>query len=323
MTTIRLTLAHSPDSDDMVMWWPLTGQRGPDGRAVEGPLGRPAIDPGRFVFAAVARDVEVLNKLASGGGAPAGGVTPVRGGEAYDITAISCATYARCAGVYRITDGGASFGEGYGPKVVVREGNSVRDAGELRGRRIAVPGRGTTAFLTLSLMLGSRADAAAFEAVEMLFSEIPGAVARGEVDAGLLIHEAQLSFAELGLRPVVDVGAWWAGSTGLPLPLGLNVVRRDLDERFGLGTCGEVSRLLSRSIAHAKANLADSKAFLRLNMGDRTEWANDALVERYLSMYVSGMTLSMGERGRVAIERLLSAGAASGLCPAVGRVDVV
>ncbi len=320
---ITLSLAHSPDSDDLVMWWPLTGMRGPDGVAVDGPLGRPVIETGRFRFETAARDVEALNRLVVGGkDTPSVGgadTSPAGAGEddPYDITAISCAAYPFIADRYAITRSGGSFGEGYGPKVVVREDAGVRTVGALRGKRVAVPGVRTSAFLTLTLMLG------AFEHVEMLFSEIPGAVARGEVDAGLLIHEAQLTFAEQGLRAVGDVGVWWQGETGMALPLGLNVIRRDLDARYGAGTVAEVSAMLSASIRHSVEHADDSHRFLVLNAGERTEWNDRALVDKYLSMYVSGLTMDMGDAGVAAIRELLSRGAAAGVVPACVRVDPV
>lgn len=305
---ITLSLAHSPDSDDLVMWWPLTGMRGPEGVPVEGALGRPAIDTGRFRFETVGRDVEELNKLVVGETTPVG---------AYDITAISCAAYPFIADRYAITRSGGSFGEGYGPKVVVRGDSSVRTVEGLRGKRVGVPGVRTSAFLTLSLMLSG------FEHREMLFSEIPGAVDRGEVDAGLLIHEAQLTFEDQGLRAVADVGVWWGAQTGMPLPLGLNVVRRDLDERHGAGTVAEVASMLSASIRHAVEHADESHRFLLLNAGDRTEWEDRALVDKYLSMYVSALTLDLGDRGERAIRELLSRGSAAGVVPPCDRIDPV
>ena len=317
---VTLTLAHSPDSDDLVMWWPLTGMRGPDGVAVEGPLGRPVIETGRFRFETVARDVEELNKLVvreRSGGAGSPTLQEGRGRKSYDITAISCAAYPFIADRYAITRSGGSFGEGYGPKVVVREDAGVGGVEDLRGKRVAVPGVRTSAFLTLTLMLGR------FEHVEMLFSEIPGAVARGEVDAGLLIHEAQLTFEDQGLHAIADVGVWWQNETGMPLPLGLNVIRRDLDERFGAGTVDEIAGMLTASIRHAVEHADDSHRFLVLNAGERTEWNDRALVDKYLGMYVSGLTMDMGEKGVAAIRELLSRGAAAGLTPVCERVDPV
>ena len=354
----ELTLAHSPDSDDLVMWWPLTGMRGPDGELVGGDLGRPAVDTGRFSFRCVGEDVEALNKRAIGcaqGETAHRAVPPgenvhraVPPGETahgavapYDITAISCHAYPHIKYVYRITSSGGSFGEGYGPKVVVREDSGILSVDDLKSGRsvVAVPGVNTTAFLTLSLMMGEFGDSegdttaptascgtrigAAFEFVEMPFEKVVGAVASGKVDAGLLIHEAQLTFEAAGLRAVADVGAWWGERTGLPLSLGLNVVRRDLDVRFGSGSWEEVSQILSASIRYAVEHKEDSRRFLLMHSEGREEWQDDELVERYLKMYVSELTLDMGEVGQRAIRELLLRGAAAGLCPEPGAVDVV
>ena len=157
----------------------------------------------------------------------------------------------------------------------------------------------------------------------MLFSEIPGAVVRGEVDAGVLIHEAQLTFAAMGLREVVNLGAWWGTTTDLPLPLGLNVVRRDLDTRHGAGTVAAVGRVLAASVRYAVDHPEQSRAYLRAHRGDRAEWDDDALLDEYLRRYVSGLSVDMGERGRAAIGEFLGRGAAAGLCAAVGEVEVV
>ncbi len=318
---VTLRLAHSPDSDDMVMWWPLAGLS-EHGRPVPGDRG-PRVDTGRFRFTLEPRDVEALNRA-------------VRDGDDadLDVTAISCAAYAHAAGRWLITDCGGSFGEGYGPKVVVREDSPIRTVDDLRGTTLAVPGTRTTAFLTLSLLLGSTRDHPAFDHREMLFSDVPSAVldgpaGRGGADAGLLIHEAQLTFASMGLREVADLGRLWAERTAgepdgpLPLPLGLNVVRRDLDGRFGPGAAAEVSRILSASVRYAVGHPEESREFLRLNRGDRTEWDDPALLDRYLSMYVSDLTVSMGGRGRRAIDRLLRTAAEAGLCPDPGPAQVV
>ena len=306
--TITLTLAHSPDADDLVMWWPLVGVRDATGTPVAGDLGRPRVDTGRYRFELVARDVEALNKTAIEGGAP------------YDITAISCAAYPRLADRYAITRSGASFGENYGPRVVVREDSDLGSLDALRNADplVAIPGVHTSASLTLHLIHpGVRTE-------PMLFSEIPGAVVSGRVDAGVLIHEAQLTFGALGLRELGDLGRWWHGDTGgLPLPLGLNVVARSLDDRFGGGSMSEVSGLLSRSIAIALDERDASRRYLALNNADKPEWEDPALVDRYLDMYVSPMTLDMGPRGRDAIEAFLSRGVDAGLAPDPGAIELV
>lgn len=306
---IELNLAHSPDSDDLVMWWPLVGVRTPDGRPIEGDLGQPQVDTGPFRFNLVARDVEELNKL----------VIDNRHASAYDITAISCAAYPSIAERYAITSGGGSFGENYGPRLVAREDSHLRSIDDLRTRGgvVAIPGVNTSAYMTLRMAAGD------VEIREMLFSEIPGAVARGEADAGLLIHEAQLTFGDLRLREIGDMGKWWNSETSKPLPLGLNVIRTDLDDRFGAGTCKQLAGVLNASVRCCVEMGEASRLYLQLNKGDRTEWDDPKLVDRYLSMYVSGLTIDMGERGRDAIESFLKRGAELGLCPRIENLRVL
>lgn len=314
--TIDLTLAHSPDSDDLVMWWPIVGMTDADGHPVRGERGRPAIDTGPFRFRAVARDVEELNKLAIGRASAA---------ERYDVTAISAGAYPLVQEVFRITACGGSFGENYGPKVVVREGDVARTLADVldRGGKVAVPGINTTAFLVLRLLAREARPGLEMLHREMRFDRIPGEVAGGLAVAGLLIHEAQLTFASLGLRVLVDLGEAWHGLYAEPLPLGLNVVRRDLDERFGAGTVDRLAEVLNRSVAHAVRERGASREFLRMRAGDeRPEWRDDALVDRYLSMYVSPLTLDMGDRGRRALERLYRLGSEAGLTVPVRGVDL-
>ena len=306
---IELNLAHSPDSDDLVMWWPLVGVRQPDGTPIEGELGHPQVDTGPFRFNLVARDVEELNKLVVGND----------DADAYDITAISCAAYPKIADRYAITKAGGSFGENYGPRLVAREDSALKSIEDLRshGGVVAIPGVNTSAYMTLRMAAGE------IETKEMLFSDIPGAVARGEADAGLLIHEAQLTFGEMQLREIGDMGKWWNAQTGMPLPLGLNVIRTDLDERFGEGTCQELARVLNESVQCCVRMGEASRMYLQLNKGERTEWDDPELVDRYLSMYVSGLTLDMGNRGREAIELFLGRAAEEGLCPKVEKLQVL
>ncbi|MGP1272188.1 MAG: menaquinone biosynthesis family protein [Phycisphaerales bacterium] len=313
---MNLTLAHSPDSDDLVMWWPLCGMTDAAGKPVPGELGEPAIDTGGIVFRSIAEDVEKLNRRA------------IESGD-LDITAISAHTYPHVRDTYRVTRCGGSFGEGYGPKVVVRADDPRFADGERSiarlleiGHSIAVPGRMTTAYLTLSILLREIDAAKRMTPVPMPFQEVIGAVQREEVAAGLLIHEAQLTFEDAGLKKLVDLGAWWATNRGGPLPLGLNVLRRDLEDRVE-GGCERVADLLRASVEHAVASLEKSKEFLRMRGGDRPEWNDEALVERYLSMYVSGLTRDMGDEGVAALERLLGEGAEAGLCPEPGAIDVI
>ncbi len=297
---VVISLAHSPDSDDLVMWWPLTGVRNPDGSAIEGDLGRAQVDTGRFRFELVARDVEELNQLVVGAE------------DVYDITAISCAAYPAIKDRYAITACGGSFGEGYGPRVVARADSGFKKLSDLvgSGARVAVPGVNTSAFMALNMAVGK------FEYEAMLFSEIPEAVARGEFDAGLLIHEAQLTFAELGLKKIGDMGEWWRADMGdgMALPLGLNVVARSLDERFGRGTVKEIAGILKKSVACSIAMGDASRLHLQLNKGDRTEWDDPELVDEYLAMYVSDFTADMMDGGWSAVSAFLDRGHEEGLC---------
>lgn len=338
---ITLKLAHSPDPDDAFMWWPITGKIDPV--AARGALERlgaaagalpdlallapPAIDTGRFRFRALPGDIETLNRRAAEVGD-------------LEITALSARAYADVAGRYAVTACGGSFGDGYGPKVVVRAGSSIRCDACLRTPRgnpltVAIPGMRTTAFLVFSLLMRERngaADtehAAAFEAVEMPFDRVIDAVARGEhegrrIDAGLVIHEGQLTFSACGLRQVVDLGAWWKQRTGVPLPLGVNVLRRDLDARSGPGTLTAVADLLRRSVRHALEHRAESVEYaLGFALANKTGGVTREGVERYIDLYVNRWTIDMGDAGRAAVERLLREGAAAGLCPDPGRIEPV
>ncbi|MFM9994456.1 MAG: menaquinone biosynthesis family protein [Phycisphaerales bacterium] len=308
-----LTLAHSPDPDDAFMWWPITGKVPASAmdRDRASVLSPPAIDTGRFRFRAVPGDIETLNRRAAER-------------ADLDITALSARAYADAAAKYVITACGASFGDGYGPKVVCRADAPLRCDGCLREQRpvIAVPGARTTAFLVLSLLVGAR-----FDFVEMPFHRIVEAVAQGRVGAGLIIHEAQLTFQDAGLRQLVDVGAWWGEWTGLPLPLGLNAVRRDLDRRHGSGAIAEVAATLRRSVAHANAHRAESldyaMSFAMGNLHGPEGPPSPALVARFVDMYVNRWTVDMGDAGRGAIARLLSEGAAAGLCTDPGPIETV
>jgi 1,4-dihydroxy-6-naphthoate synthase len=294
-----LTLAHSPDPDDVFMWWPITGKIDPHDpeRIVEPPV----LDTGRFRFKALPADIDVLNRRA------------IETGD-LDITAISMFAWAKVNDRYSLTCCGSSMGEGYGPKVVVRENTrDWRSEGV-----IAVPGTRTTAFLLLTLAFGRDS----FEYVEMPFDRILEAVSGGRVvdgrpvTAGLLIHQSQLTFADLGLKQILDVGAWWLERTGLPLPLGGNALRRDLETRYGTGTLGEVTRLLDRSIRHALQHRAESTEYAMRFAPEISR----AQADRYIDMYVSPLTLDAGSRGQEAIQRLLDEAAAAGMCPEVGRV---
>jgi 1,4-dihydroxy-6-naphthoate synthase len=343
--SVVLTLAHSPDPDDAFMWWPLTGKIEPpaalQGDAQTRVLEPPILDTGRFRFGALAADIEVLNRRA------------LQRGD-LDITALSVRTWAD-GGVrdrYAITACGASFGDGFGPRLVTRATDSnilcerclSKPVGG-GGVTVAIPGKGTTAFLMLGLLLKELRDRGIDGGgwgggwgveprfLEMPFDQIIPAVMSARADVGLVIHEGQLSFGDSGLCMVMDVGAWWKQRTGLKLPLGINAVRRDLDSRYGPGSLAEVSSLLRRSVRAAMErwdeSVAYTMAFAQANLrrpgtgGMGGGEASLERVERYCRMYVTSETLDMGDEGREAIRRLLAEGAAAGLCPAVGEIDIV
>ena len=304
---IRLTLAHSPDADDLVMWWPLTGLHHANGSPFSGADGKPALDTHGITFELIAADIHTLNTRAANQ-------------HDLDITAISAMTYPLVKDHYRITACGGSFGRGYGPKVVVKKDSSIMCDGCLRGQKptIAVPGDKTTAFGVLAMVLDGP-----FEHVIMPFEQIAPAVAAGEVGAGLLIHEAQLLYQSLGLREVIDLGIWWEKQTSLPLPLGLNVIHRKLDKTYGQGTSETVAQLLSQSVRYARAHPAVCQRLLLDRVGDRPEWADQTLVTRYLDMYVNDLTEDMGSQGRDALGRLFAEAASRNLCSEPGPIDIL
>jgi 1,4-dihydroxy-6-naphthoate synthase len=284
-----LRLAHSPDPDDAFMWWPLARSGG-----------SAAIDTGPFEFELVQDDIESLNQRAMAG--------------ELEITAMSCANYPRVRHLYALTSCGCSMGEGYGPKLVSRRPLKVEDL-RRRDLALAIPGLSTTAWTAAQLMLEGSTPRAAV----VPFDQIIDRVASGEFDAGLVIHEGQLTFAASGLHLVADLGQWWSGQTGLPLPLGVNAVRRDLENAGGDGTLAAISGVLQRSVRHAldcrKQSLDHARRFGRgIAM---------AQADEFVSMYVNHWTLDFGVRGRAAVARLLGEAHRAGLVPDPGEVDFV
>lgn len=272
-----LRIGHSPDPDDAFMFYGLAcGAIEIKGHRVEHVL----------------EDIASLNKRAMRG--------------ELEGTALSAAAYPHVAGGYRLLPVGASLGIGYGPLVVCREGARV---GDLSGSTIAIPGRSTTSYLLLRLYLED------FQAVEIPFDRIPQAVLEGEVDAGLLIHEGQLTHPQLGLAPVLDLGARWREETGLPLPLGLDAVRRDLEE----GLQAEISKALARSIRYAFTHEEEALDYaLRFGRGiDRQT------CRQFVHMYVNDYTLDLGEEGRRALLALYERAHRRGLIPAVPPLDLL
>jgi 1,4-dihydroxy-6-naphthoate synthase len=304
----ELRIGHSPDPDDLFMWWPITGMLSPD--APHEPETAPVLDTGRFRYRGVPADIEVLNRRAGSTGD-------------LEITALSYACYASVQGTYALTACGSSMGYGYGPKVVVRsdsaiDGMNLRCTLVSRGATLAVPGVRTTAFLVFSAMLGLDA-ASAINTVETPFDRIVPDVQAGRVDAGLVIHQAQIMVDGVELRAVADLGAWWLDHTELPLPLGANGVRRDLETIYGPGTMQEIAGTLARSIRHALSHRETSMKYVM-------RWAPELSrerAERYIDMYVNALTVDAGTAGEAAVRRLLEEGAALGRLAPVRSFEFV
>jgi 1,4-dihydroxy-6-naphthoate synthase len=272
---VLIRLGHSPDPDDAFMFWALA-----EGR----------IDAGDFEFEHVLRDIQTLNEWALEG--------------RLEVTAISLHAYPFVQDKYVLLPHGASMGFGYGPIVVAREDVDLSEV------EIVVPGRMTTAFLTLELFLGG-----SFRYRVLPFDRILDKVASGEADAGLLIHEGQLTYQQSGLVKIVDLGEWWLKETGLPLPLGVNVARRDL----GAEVLRDLARVLGDSIDAGLANREEAMRYsLQFGRGLRME-----LADRFVGMYVNDLTRDYGEDGRRAVTELLRRGEAAGAFSAPVQVDFV
>jgi 1,4-dihydroxy-6-naphthoate synthase len=275
MTETRITVAHSPDSDDAFMFYGLASGQ---------------VDTGGVVVDQVLSDIETLNRAAFEG--------------RYEVTAVSFHAYAHLVDRYALLPHGASMGDRYGPIVVARPDGPR----QVKGSRIAIPGTMTTAYLALRIYEPD------FEYTVMPFDEIQPAVREGQAEAGLLIHEGQLTYADEGLRKIVDLGEWWAEhSGGLPLPLGGNVIRRDL----GPAMISKVSKMLHDSIAYALAHRPQAVEYaLQFGRGlDRSR------TDTFVGMYVNDLTLSYGDRGRSAVEKLMSDAYEKGVIPQRVPVD--
>jgi 1,4-dihydroxy-6-naphthoate synthase len=274
---VLIRLGHSPDPDDAFMFWALASGE---------------IDTGDFEFEHVLKDIQTLNEWALDG--------------RLEVTALSLHSYPLVQDRYVLLPHGASMGSGYGPVVVSREPLS-RD--ELRELEIAVPGRMTTAFLVLRMYLGD------FRYREVPFDEILDQVVSGAAPAGLLIHEGQLTYGDSGLAKTADLGEWWLLETGLPLPLGVNVARRDLGEE----TLHELSEVLRESIEVGLANRRRALAYaMQFGRG-----LDDELADRFVGMYVNDFTCDYGDEGRQAVQELLSRAEAIGAYEQPVRVEFV
>jgi 1,4-dihydroxy-6-naphthoate synthase len=272
-----IRLGHSPDPDDAFMFWALA-----EGR----------VDTRGFEFEHVLRDIQTLNEWALEG--------------RLEVTALSLHSYPFVQDRYVLLPHGASMGAGYGP-VVVAPRRLSRD--ELRDTEIAVPGEMTTAFLVLRFFLGD------FSYRVVPFDEILGEVTEGRAAAGLLIHEGQLTYASYGLEKCVDLGEWWLLETGLPLPLGVNVARRDVGEE----RLRDLSEVLRDSIREGLENRYEAMRYaLRFGRG-----LDEELADRFVGMYVNELTCDYGDEGRRAVAELLSRGEGIGAFREPVRVDFV
>ncbi len=281
MTEAQRTVqvGHSPDPDDAFMFYGIASGK---------------VDTAGYEIGQVLEDIEGLNRRALKG--------------ELEVSAVSIHAYAHLADRYALMSCGASMGDGYGPCLVAREPMAP---GDLKTSRIAIPGRLTSAFLALQLYLGHEPQ---HDVVP--FDRILDAVKAGRADAGLIIHEGQLTYAEHGLHLVLDLGVWWGDRTdGLPLPLGGNVVRKDLGAETGRTLTRVLRDSIQYGLDHRKEALEYAIGFGR--------GLDEQLNDRFVGMYVNELTRDYGERGKRAIERFLGEGSAAGLVPDIGTVDFV
>ncbi len=266
---LNISVGHTPDSDDAFMFYGMLAKK------VQSP---------DFEVNHIVEDIEKLNKRATK--------------PDLDVTAVSVHACAYIPG-YTILRSGGSFGIGYGPIIVSKKD---MNAEELKGARIAIPGTMTSAFLLLQLMIGR------FDHVEMGFGDIPSAVRDGRVDAGLVIHETQLSYPHEGLVKILDVGEWWTEETGgLPVPLGINVMRTDL----GDDTIAKFDRYLRESIMFGMDNFDDALEYsMQYGRGNGRE-----LISKFVKMYVNSTTVNMGDAGEQAIRKFMEMAKRDNLVP--------
>jgi 1,4-dihydroxy-6-naphthoate synthase len=275
--TRTIRVAHSPDSDDAFMFYALSQEK---------------VDTGNLRFVHELSDIESLNRRALTG--------------ELEVSAVSIHAYAYIADRYALLSSGSSMGDKYGPRLVAKE---AMGRGDLKGKTVAVPGEWTTAFLALKLYEPE------VEHVVVPFDEIMAFVGRDEADVGLLIHEGQLTHKREGFHLIEDLGEWWYGETSLPLPLGGNVVRRDLGEK----TIQEVARLIKASIQYSLDHREEALAYA---LGYARDLPPE-LADRFVSMYVNEWTLDYGETGRRAVRMLLSRGYEAGIIPYKVEVEFV
>jgi 1,4-dihydroxy-6-naphthoate synthase len=279
--TRLIRVAHSPDPDDAFMFHGLASG---------------AIDTAPYELVHELGDIESLNRRALAG--------------ELELTALSFAAYPYLADRYRLLSTGASVGDGYGPMLVARDPDAP-----IAGSRIAVPGERTTAVLALRLMARATLPGVDLDLAVVPFDTIPAEVEAGRADLGLLIHEGQLTYGDSGLELIADLGRWWRDTTGLPLPLGGNAVRRDLGDQVA----ADLAALLHRSIVYGLEHRAPALAYAaRFGRGLSAERA-----DRFVGMYVNDWTRDLGDEGRDAVRRLLEEAHAAGLIPAMPPLDFV
>ena len=271
--TIRV--GHSPDPDDAFMFYALAKDK---------------IDTGPYAFQHELVDIETLNRRAFRG--------------ELELTAVSLHAYAYLTDVYSLCTCGASMGDGYGPMVVTRDTCSLH---ELRERTIAVPGTLTTAYLVLRMCLATDVRCLVVPFDQIMAATVAGHYEGQRVEAGLIIHEGQLTYRRQQLQRVIDLGAWWQGETGLPLPLGANAVRKDL----GDDAQRDINRLLRESIQYGLEHRSEALEYA-LGFGRDLERAQ---ADTFVGMYVNHWTMDFGSRGREAVRLLLARGYASGVLP--------
>ena len=292
-----IRIGHSPDPDDAFMWYPLANF--PDGSGPGGKTYTPKIDTDKYDFVHILEDIQSLNERAEK--------------AELEITAVSIHQYPYICKDYALTSCGSSMGDGYGPMLVSPTDFKLAD---VKGKRIAIPGLQTTAWLAFQLALkevGLSKDDVIFEVV--MFDEIIDRVLKGQYDAGLIIHEGQLTYADSGLHSIIDLGQWWTSSRKLPLPLGGNAIRRDL----GQEQMGVVCRILLESIEYA---LENREASVEYAMNYARDMGTE-LADQFVGMYVNKWTLDYGDEGRRAVQQLMNEGIAAGLIPDVGEVDFI
>ena len=278
-----IRVGHSPDPDDAFMFHALANDK---------------IPTGDYRFTHELQDIETLNRRALKG--------------ELEVTAVSIHAYAFLLDRYALLPSGCSMGDHYGPMIVAKQKYALTD---LPGLKIAVPGTLTTAFLTLKLLFADVAPGQEIQFEIVPFDEILNVVEAGKFDAGLIIHEGQLTFKNQGLQLIVDLGVWWQEKTGLPLPLGGNVIRKDL----GKQAMADVSRLLRESIVYGLEHRREA-------LDHALQYACDmdvTLADKFVGMYVNDWTLDYGDRGRAAVKRLLDEAHKAGIIPAPVAVEFV